>query len=111
MRHYEVVFLVHPDQSEQVPVMMERYETLIKSQQGVIHRKEDCGRKPLAYPINNAHKAHFLLMNIECGSETIKELKELFKFNDAIIRSLFLKKKSAITHESPLMRKERENRE
>jgi small subunit ribosomal protein S6 len=111
MRHYEIVFLVHPDQSEQVPAMLERYENLVKSQHGLIHRKEDCGRKPLAYPINNAHKAHFLLLNIECEPQTINELKELFKFNDAIIRSLFIQKKKAVTHESPLMRKEREVRE
>ena len=81
MRHYEVVFLVHPDQSEQVPAMVERYETIITKHKGSIHRKEDWGRRPLAYPIQDVHKAHYILMNIECNQEALEEIKNLFKFN------------------------------
>ena len=90
MRHYEIVFLVHPDQSEQVTGMIERYRTLIASKDGKIHRLEDWGRRPLAYPINKVHKAHYVLMNIECGQETLDELTSAFRFNDAVIRNLVI---------------------
>lgn len=110
MRHYEVVFLVHPDQSEQVPAMVERYETIITKHEGVIHRKEDWGRRALAYPINDVHKAHYMLLNIECNQTALDELKTAFKFNDAIIRNLILIQKEAITVESIMMKKEKEPR-
>lgn len=106
MRHYEIVLLIHPDQSEQVPSMIDRYQTIITAQQGQIHRKEDWGRRPLAYPIQDLHKAHYVLMNIECAQATLDELKNLFKFNDAIIRHLILVKKTAITIESSIMKKD-----
>ena len=106
MKHYEVVFLVHPDQSEQVPSMIEKYTSVIKEQGGHIHRQEDWGRKQLAFPINNAHKAHYVLFNIECGNETLDELKKLFKFNDAVIRNLIIKCDRAITEPSPYVQKE-----
>lgn len=106
MRHYEIVFLVHPDQSEQVPAMVERYEGIITKQGGVIHRKEDWGRKQLAYPINDMHKAHYILMNVECNQTALDELKDAFKFNDAILRNLILSRKHAITEESIMMKKE-----
>ncbi|WP_133131396.1 30S ribosomal protein S6 [Legionella yabuuchiae] len=110
MRHYEIVFLVHPDQSEQVPAMVERYEGIITKENGVIHRKEDWGRRQLAYPINDVHKAHYILMNIECNQAVIDELKKAFKFNDAILRNLILKKKEAVTEESVMMKKDKESR-
>lgn len=110
MRHYEIVFLVHPDQSEQVPAMIERYEGIISKHQGMIHRKEDWGRRQLAYTINDVHKAHYILMNIECGQESLDELKSAFKFNDAILRYLVVKRKHAITTESVMMKKEKETR-
>lgn len=110
MRHYEVMFLVHPDQSEQVPGMVERYEAIITKHEGKIHRKEDLGRRQLAYPINDVHKAHYILMNIECNQETLDEIKNAFKFNDAILRNLILVQKQAITAESVLMKKEKETR-
>ena len=97
MRHYEVVFMVHPDQSEQVPAMIERYRSMIEGGQGKIHRLEDWGRRQLAYPINNIHKAHYVLMNIECGQEVLSELETAFRFNDAVIRSLTLGRKDAVT--------------
>ena len=106
MRHYEIVFLVHPDQSEQVPAMLERYENLIKKYDGIVHRKEDWGRRQLAYPINDVHKAHYLLLNIECNQENLNELKQLVKFNDAIMRHLIMQQKMAITHESIMLKKE-----
>ena len=106
MRHYEVVLLVHPDQSEQVPGMVERYEAIIAKNGGKIHRREDWGRRQLAYSIQDVHKAHYLLFNIECDLETLNELNLAFKFNDAILRSLVLKKKQAITKESVMMKKE-----
>jgi len=109
MRHYEIVFLVHPDQSEQVPAMIERYKGIIESKGGKIHRLEDWGRRQLAYSINKIHKAHYVLMNIECGSEELEELKSVFRFNDAILRNLIIKCKEAITEQSPLM-KEEENK-
>jgi small subunit ribosomal protein S6 len=108
MRHYEIVFLVHPDQSEQVPAMLERYTGIIAKNNGLIHRKEDWGRRQLAYPIKDVHKAHYILMNIECDQATLNELKNSFKFNDAIIRNLIINQKHAITAESVQMRKEKE---
>lgn len=111
MRHYEIVFMVHPDQSEQVPAMTERYESMITKQDGKIHRKEDWGRRQLAYTINDVHKAHYVLMNIECSKETLDELKNAFKFNDAIIRHLVLSKKGPITTESPLMKKDKDSKD
>jgi small subunit ribosomal protein S6 len=102
MRHYEVVFMVHPDQSEQVPAMVERYRTMIEGQGGTIHRLEDWGRRQLAYPINKVHKAHYVLMNIECGRDTLQELDSAFRFNDAVMRNLIMTQKRAITEASPL---------
>jgi len=102
MRHYEIVFLVHPDQSEQVPGMIERYTGLINDGGGQIHRLEDWGRRHLAYPINKIHKAHYILMNIECGGDVLDELSHNFRFNDAIIRDLVIRQKEAITEESPI---------
>ncbi|KTD41412.1 30S ribosomal protein S6 [Legionella parisiensis] len=110
MRHYEIMFLVHPDQSEQVPAMVERYEGIISKHNGAIHRKEDLGRRQLAYPINDVHKAHYILLNIECSLEALDEIKNAFKFNDAIIRNLITRQKQAITTESVLMKKEKETR-
>jgi small subunit ribosomal protein S6 len=100
MRHYEIVFLVHPDQSEQVPSMIERYKTMIEKGKGKIHRLEDWGRRQLAYPINTVHKAHYVLMNIECDDKTLSELTNSFRFNDAVIRNLVLRLKKAITEPS-----------
>ncbi len=110
MRHYEVVFLVHPDQSEQVPAMIERYRSTIESNGGQIHRLEDWGRRQLAYPIAKIHKAHYVLMNVECTAETMAELESAFRFNDAVIRNLVLTTKEAVTEPSPLA-KSREGRE
>lgn len=100
MRHYEVVFLVHPDQSSQVSGMVERYRTMIEETSGKIHRLEDWGRRQLAYPINKIHKAHYILMNIECDQATLDELESGFRFNDAILRSMTLLKKEAVTEAS-----------
>lgn len=111
MRHYEVVFLAHPDQSEQVPAMVERYETMIQKHEGTVHRKEDWGRRQLAYPINDLHKAHYIMMNIECSQEALDELKTAFKFNDAILRNLILQRKGPIKTESIMMKKEKDNRD
>ncbi len=108
MRHYEIVFLVHPDQSEQVPAMVERYRTTIESKEGKIHRLEDWGRRQLAYPINKIHKAHYVLMNIECDQEVLDELESLFRFNDAVIRNLVIKCDEAITDQSPLAKSKEE---
>ncbi|MGQ3887809.1 30S ribosomal protein S6 [Legionella sp. CNM-1927-20] len=108
MRHYEIVFLVHPDQSEQVPGMIERYEGIITKHDGVIHRREDWGRRQLAYSIKDVHKAHYILMNVECNQAAIDELKNAFKFNDAIIRNLIILKKHAVTEESALMKKDKD---
>jgi small subunit ribosomal protein S6 len=107
MRHYEIVFIVHPDQSEQVPAMVERYKGLVTGRNGQIHRLEDWGRRQLAYPINKIHKAHYVLMNIECDNETLGELEHTFKFNDAILRHLVVKKKTAVTVASPMMKEEK----
>ncbi|MGB7931588.1 MAG: 30S ribosomal protein S6 [Gammaproteobacteria bacterium] len=111
MRHYEVVFLVHPDQSEQVPAMIERYRATIESGSGSIHRLEDWGRRQLAYPIQKMHKAHYVLMNIECGTDTLEELASAFRFNDAVLRHMFITRKEAITEPSPLMKRPEERRE
>jgi small subunit ribosomal protein S6 len=108
MRHYEVVFMVHPDQSEQVPAMIERYRSMIEGAQGKIHRLEDWGRRQLAYPINKIHKAHYVLMNIECGGQTLQELEAAFRFSDAVLRSLTLARKKAVTEPSPLMKEKEE---
>jgi len=102
MRHYEIVFLVHPDQSEQVPSMIERYTGSIKEAGGQIHRLEDWGRRHLAYPIQKIHKAHYVLMNIECDNETLAELNNTFRFNDAVIRSMVIRTKDAVTDTSPI---------
>lgn len=102
MRHYEIVFLVHPDQSSQVPAMIERYKATIEAASGAIHRLEDWGRRHLAYPINKVHKAHYVLMNIECDQATLAELETGFRFNDAILRSLTLLQRQAITAPSPI---------
>ena len=112
MRHYEIVFLVHPDQSEQVPAMIERYHATITSQGGQIHRLEDWGRRQLAYPINKIHKAHYVLMNVECNRETLEELSSAFRFNDAVIRNLVIHRDDAVTGPSPLAKSkdERESR-
>ena len=106
MRHYEIVFLVHPDQSEQVPAMIERYSKLMTDNGGQVHRLEDWGRRPLAYPIVKLHKAHYVLMNIECDSKTLAELEDLFRFNDAVLRNLTVRRDSADT-ETSLLSKER----
>ena len=107
MRHYEVVFIVHPDQSEQVPAMIERYQTLLKTNSGNIHRLEDWGRRQLAYPIQKIHKAHYVLMNIECDQKTLEELEKSFKFNDAVLRHLTFATKDAVTTPSPMMKEEK----
>ena len=103
MRHYEIVFLVHPDQSDQVPAMVKKYSGIISSKGGKIHREEDWGRRQLAYPINKIHKAHYILMNIECGKDVIDELSSNFKFNDAVIRNMILKRKSAISEKTSIL--------
>ncbi len=110
MRHYEIVFLVHPDQSEQVPAMVERYTGTVKEAGGKIHRLEDWGRRQLAYPINKIHKAHYVLMNIECGQATLDELAEAFRYNDAVIRNLIIRRNEAITEESILAKGAEEKR-
>jgi len=102
MRHYEIVFLVHPDQSAQVPAMIDRYKAVIEGASGAIHRLEDWGRRHLAFPINKIHKAHYVLMNIECDQPTLAELESNFRFNDAILRSMTLLQKQAITTPSPI---------
>ncbi len=102
MRHYEIVFLVHPDQSEQVPAMIDRYRSMIEADNGIIHRLEDWGRRQLAYIINKTHKAHYVLMNIECNQATLDQLNNAFRFNDAVIRDLVFRKDKAITEPSPL---------
>ena len=120
MPHYEVVFLVHPDQSEQVPAMIERYRGIIETHNGTIHRLEDWGRRQLAYPINKIHKAHYVMMNIECGQPAHDELVDAFRFNDAVLRNLVIKRRAAVTEPSHLAkskeaedegRDSRENRE
>ena len=107
MRHYEIVFIVHPDQSEQVPAMIERYKGLVTGRAGQIHRLEDWGRRQLAYPIQKVHKAHYVLMNIECDGETLAELEHAFKFNDAVLRHLTVQMSEAVTGPSPMMKEEK----
>ena len=107
MRHYEVCFIVHPDQSEQVPAMVERYKSLIEGGNGTIHRLEDWGRRQLAYPIQKVHKAHYVLMNIECDQETLTELEHAFKFNDAVLRHLIVATSEAKVAPSPMMKEEK----
>ena len=108
MRHYEIVFMVHPDQSEQVPAMIDRYRSMIESDGGAIHRLEDWGRRQLAYPINKIHKAHYVLMNIECTLDALNELESAFRFNDAVLRSMTMSRKKAVTEASPLIKGEEE---
>ena len=107
MRHYEIVFIVHPDQSEQVPAMIERYRTMVTGPGGRIHRLEDWGRRQLAYPIQKVHKAHYVLMNIECGAETLTELEHAYKFNDAVLRHLIVAMPEAVATPSPMMKEEK----
>ena len=111
MRHYEVVFLVHPDQSEQAPAMIERYRSIVESDGGQVHRLEDWGRRQLAYPIAKAHKAHYVLMNIECSQNSIDELGSAFRFNDAVIRNMILLRDEAVTEPSALVRSKDDDRE
>jgi small subunit ribosomal protein S6 len=107
MRHYEIVFIVHPDQSEQVPAMIERYRATIATGNGKVHRIEDWGRRQLAYPIQKIFKAHYVLMNIEVNNETLAELEHAFKFNDAVLRHLTVQMKEAVTGPSPMMKEEK----
>ncbi|TQV67263.1 30S ribosomal protein S6 [Exilibacterium tricleocarpae] len=111
MRHYEIVFLVHPDQSEQVPGMVERYSAAIKNGGGQVHRLEDWGRRQLAYSINKIHKAHYILMNVECGEEALEELTTNFRYNDAVLRNIVIRSGEPVTEESPIMKAEKESRE
>ncbi|MFN0163805.1 MAG: 30S ribosomal protein S6 [Burkholderiales bacterium] len=107
MRHYEICFIVHPDQSEQVPAMVERYKGIVGTRNGKVHRLEDWGRRQLAYPIAKVHKAHYVLMNIECDGETIAELEHSFRFNDAVLRHLTVKMTKAFVEPSPMMKEEK----
>ena len=111
MRHYEIVFLVHPDQSEQVPSMIERYSGSVTSNGGAVHRVEDWGRRQLAYSINKIHKAHYVLLNIECNETALEELTTNFRYNDAVLRNMVIRADEAITEESPILKAEKENRE
>ena len=111
MRHYEIVFLVHPDQSEQVPAMIERYRSMIESEGGKVHRLEDWGRRQLAYPIAKVHKAHYVLMNIEAGQATLNELVGMFRFNDAVLRHLVVRREAAVTEPSALVKPKDEEKE
>lgn len=111
MRHYEIVFMVHPDQSEQVPGMIERYTSAVTEAEGKVHRLEDWGRRQLAYPINKLHKAHYVLMNVEAPQEVIDELETNFRYNDAIIRSMIMRVKHAVTEASPMAKAKEERRE
>jgi small subunit ribosomal protein S6 len=104
MRHYEIVVMVHPDQSEQVPAMIERYKAMVESDGGKVHRMEDWGRRQLAYPVAKLHKAHYVLMNVECSDSVLKELESAFRFNDAVIRKLVVRKDAAETEQSPLFK-------
>ena len=106
MRHYEIVFLVHPDQSEQVPAMVERYEGMVTESGGTVHRNEDWGRRQLAHPIQKIHKAHYVLMNIECDADALDELESAFRFNDAVLRNLVMRRKAAVTETSPLAKED-----
>lgn len=106
MQHYEIVFLVHPDCSDQVPGMLERYQSMIKAGKGKVHRQEDWGRRQLEYPINKIRKAHYLMMNIECDNKVLSELEGAFRYNDAVIRNLILKRDHAITSASPMLKEQ-----
>jgi len=110
MRHYEIVFLVHPDQSDQVPAMLKKYAGIISNDGGKIHREEDWGRRQLAYPINKIHKAHYILLNIECSLKVLDELSSNFKFNDAVIRNMIIQRKKAITENSSILTDEESNK-
>ena len=107
MKHYEIVFIVHPDQSEQVPAMLERYTGVVENSKGIVHRLEDWGRRQLAYPIDKVHKAHYILMNIECESGVLIELETLFKFNDAVLRNLSIIRRGPVSKASPMMKEEK----
>ena len=107
MRHYEICFIVHPDQSEQVPAMVERYKGIVAARKGEVHRLEDWGRRQLSYPLAKVHKAHYVLMNIECDNETISEFEHSFRFNDAILRHLTVKMTKAVVDPSPMMKEEK----
>jgi small subunit ribosomal protein S6 len=107
MRHYEICFIVHPDQSEQVPAMVERYKGVIAQRSGTVHRLEDWGRRQLSYPIDKVHKAHYVLMNIECDNATLTELEHSFKFSDAVLRHLIVKMAKPVTAPSPMMKEEK----
>jgi small subunit ribosomal protein S6 len=107
MRHYEIVFIVHPDQSEQVPAMIERYKAMVTARSGRMHRLEDWGRRQMAYPIQKMHKAHYVLMNVECDQESLDELEHAFRFNDAVLRHLTVNMSGAVTEPSPMMRQEK----
>ena len=107
MRHYEICFIVHPDQSEQVPAMIERYKSVIAQRTGTVHRLEDWGRRQLTYPIAKVHKAHYVLMNIECDQDTVNELEHSFKFSDAVLRHLIIKMTKAVVAPSPMMKEEK----
>ncbi len=111
MRHYEIVFLVHPDQSEQVPAMIERYSKLIADDGGSVHRLEDWGRRQLAYPIDKIHKAHYVLMNVEASQAALDELATNFRYNDAVLRNLVIRRDEAVTAESPILKAERDSRD
>lgn len=111
MRHYEIVFMVHPDQSEQVPGMIERYSSTITKDGGQVHRLEDWGRRQLAYPINKIHKAHYVLMNVEASNDALEELTTTFRYNDAVIRNLVIRRDDAVSDESHIMKAEKESRE
>ena len=104
MRHYEIVFLVHPDQSEQVPAMIERYRSMVESTGGKLHRLEDWGRRQLAYPLAKVHKAHYVLINIECGQQTLADIESAFRFNDAVLRHMTVRMDAAVTEPSPLLK-------
>ena len=108
MRHYEICFLVHPDQSEQVPAMLERYRSIIEEKGGSIHRLEDWGRRQLAFPIAKLHKAHYVLMNIECDDGTLSELESVFRFNDAVLRHLTIRRQNALTEQSEMLKAKEE---
>jgi small subunit ribosomal protein S6 len=111
MRHYEIVFMVHPDQSEQVPGMIERYTTILKADGGQIHRLEDWGRRQLAYPIEKLHKAHYVLINAEATPEVVEELETAFRFNDVILRNMIMRTKAAVTEPSPMAKEQAESRD
>lgn len=106
MRHYEIVFLIHPDQSEQVPAMVERYRGMVEKDGGTVHRSEDWGRRQLAYPIQRLHKAHYYLLNIECGVGPLEDILEAFRFNDAVLRHMVVKLKNAVSEDSQLIKRD-----